>query len=156
MAESIGRPFDSYRTAITDPDHFFGRGEFIARMRQSPFEVRVLLGGRRLGKTSLLRAVEWRLLDHSSELLQQRSRDFSRWWHAEQGDGLVEIEQRIYAELIVQREGTAESLAAIASLPPGKVVDALQLLAGTGVIRQLDDERYEIGPRLFKEWILQQ
>ena len=91
-----------------------------------------------------------------SELLLQRSRDFSRWWHADQGDGPVEIEQRIYAELIAQREGTAESLAAIAGLPPGKVADALQLLAGTGVIRQLDDERYEIGARLFKEWVLQQ
>ena len=31
-------------------------------MRQTPFEVRFLLGGRRVGKTSTLRAVEWSLL----------------------------------------------------------------------------------------------
>jgi hypothetical protein len=57
------RPFDNYRTAITDPPQFFGRDEWLGEMRRAPFWVRVLLGGRRLGKTSALRAVEWSLLD---------------------------------------------------------------------------------------------
>jgi hypothetical protein len=398
MADSVERPFDSFRTAITDPDHFFGRSELLTQIRQSPFEVRVLLGGRRLGKTSVLRAVEWSLLDDSpgkpcrafpvflslqveqpknldnfryilvarlreamerwqqvpgaalremyrqflrqisggeaslgffkikvtnpdyerqlvhddfrqmlldtikelqewgrqrfegvcfildesdfiarqdwadgawsyfrglkdtdtalkpffglllsgyrdlkdyqqragsplfniakvewltsftdvemrqlvehrcrheqvsladeelialgewagthpyllqqllnaffdnhrqqtprtlknlmTESLQHRARDFSRWWHASQGaDGLVEAEQTVYRELIVQRECTAETLAMSTNLPVGKVADALQLLAGTGVIRQSDEEHFEIGSRLFKEWVLQQ
>jgi hypothetical protein len=56
------RPFDNYRTAITDPPQFFGRDEWLGEMRRAPFWVRVLLGGR-LGKTSALRAVEWSLLD---------------------------------------------------------------------------------------------
>jgi len=57
------RPFDNYRTAITDPPQFFGRDEWLGEMRRAPFWVRVLLGGRRLGKTSALRAVEWSLPD---------------------------------------------------------------------------------------------
>lgn len=35
-------------------------------MLKSPFQVRILLGGRRLGKTSALRAVEWNLLNPTS------------------------------------------------------------------------------------------
>ena len=57
------RPFDNYRVAITEPSYFFGRSELINTMLKSPFQVRILLGGRRLGKTSALRAVEWNLLN---------------------------------------------------------------------------------------------
>ncbi|MBE9087775.1 MULTISPECIES: hypothetical protein [unclassified Tolypothrix] len=60
------RPFDNYRVAITDPSHFFGRSDLINTMLKSPFQVRILLGGRRLGKTSALRAVEWNLLNPTS------------------------------------------------------------------------------------------
>src|SRR5262249_21394501 len=52
-----------FRLAITDPSYFFGRDAFLQAMRQTPFEVRFLLGGRRVGKTSTLRAVEWSLLE---------------------------------------------------------------------------------------------
>jgi hypothetical protein len=58
----IERPSDQYRTAITDPDDFVGRAALLEQFRRSPRLFRVLLGGRRIGKTSLLRAVEWRLL----------------------------------------------------------------------------------------------
>jgi AAA+ ATPase superfamily predicted ATPase len=58
----VERPFDDFRTAITDPPYFFGRKELLQSMWQSPFRVRILLGGRRLGKTSALRAIEWGLL----------------------------------------------------------------------------------------------
>jgi hypothetical protein len=37
-------------------------GPIIRMIRQSPFEVRFLLGGRRIGKISTWRAVEWSLL----------------------------------------------------------------------------------------------
>ncbi|OUL20173.1 hypothetical protein BV378_30740 [Nostoc sp. RF31YmG] len=60
------RPFDNYRVAITDPSHFFGRSDLINTILKSPFQVRILLGGRRLGKTSALRAVEWNLLNPRS------------------------------------------------------------------------------------------
>lgn len=61
------RPFDNFRTTITDPPYFFGRNNFISEVCQSPFQVRVLLGGRRIGKTSTLRAIEWNLLDPHSK-----------------------------------------------------------------------------------------
>lgn len=60
------RPFDNFKTAIDDPDYFFGHGTLINSVQQSPFLVRVLLGGRRIGKTSTLRAIEWNLLDLNS------------------------------------------------------------------------------------------
>lgn len=61
------RPFDNFKTAITDPSYFVGRSQLIEIVRKSPFRVRVLLGGRRIGKTSTLRALEWNLLDPSSD-----------------------------------------------------------------------------------------
>ena len=57
MAGPVGkRPFDDFRVAITDARYFFGWDAFLRTMRQAPFEVRFLLGGRRVGKTSTLRA----------------------------------------------------------------------------------------------------
>lgn len=38
----------------------------------------------------------------------------------------------------------------------GEVEDALEVLAGTGVIQQLDDENYAIGARLFEQWVAQE
>lgn len=67
----IERPFDNYRVAITEPSYFFGRTELIHSMLQSPFQVRILLGGRRLGKTSALRAVEWNLLNPNNNYLRR-------------------------------------------------------------------------------------
>jgi hypothetical protein len=56
------RPFDSYSTSITDPTQFFGRSDWLEKAGANPFNVWVLLGGRRLGKTSALRALEYRLM----------------------------------------------------------------------------------------------
>ncbi|OKH30226.1 hypothetical protein NIES2119_31325 [[Phormidium ambiguum] IAM M-71] len=70
MADSVApRPFDNFRVAITDPLYFFGRNELLAAIERSPFQVRILLGGRRIGKTSFLRAVEWTLLNLSTSKL---------------------------------------------------------------------------------------
>ena len=67
MTDSLEeRPFDGFKTAITDPVHFFGRRDLIQNIQRSPFRVRILLGGRRIGKTSTLRAIEWSLLDANS------------------------------------------------------------------------------------------
>ncbi|MCC2692809.1 ATP-binding protein [Nodularia sp. LEGE 04288] len=67
MANSLDkkRPFDNFRVAITDPAYFFGQRKLVELVKRSPFEVRILLGGRRIGKTSILRAVEWNLLNFS-------------------------------------------------------------------------------------------
>ena len=64
MADSLReRPFDNFRVAITDPAFFLGCSNLLRFLRRTPFQVYVLLGGRRLGKTSTLRAIEWSLLD---------------------------------------------------------------------------------------------
>jgi AAA+ ATPase superfamily predicted ATPase len=57
------RPFDNYRTAIDDPEFFFGRTTLLKYFRQNPGWVHVLLGGQRIGKTSTLRAIEWSMLE---------------------------------------------------------------------------------------------
>ena len=57
------RPFDNYRTAIDDPEFFFGRTSLLKYFRQKPGWVHVLLGGQRIGKTSTLRAIEWSMLE---------------------------------------------------------------------------------------------
>ncbi len=47
------RPSDNFKTAITDPFYFAGRKDFINKITSSPFKVRIILGGRRSGKTVL-------------------------------------------------------------------------------------------------------
>lgn len=65
------RPFQNYRAAVTDPDYFYGHSDLLRDLANSPMEIRILLGGRRLGKTSLLHAIEWTLLSPSSSSLNQ-------------------------------------------------------------------------------------
>jgi len=60
---TMSRPFDNYRTAIDDPEFFFGRTALLKYFRQNPGWVHVLLGGQRIGKTSTLRAIEWSMLE---------------------------------------------------------------------------------------------
>jgi hypothetical protein len=57
------RPFDNFRTAITDPEHFVGRSELLGSVLGNSRHIHILLGGRRIGKTSALRAIEWHMLD---------------------------------------------------------------------------------------------
>jgi len=59
------RPFDNFRLAIADPRYFFGREKILSAVKRSPFQVRILLGGRRMSKTSTLNAVSWTLLNAS-------------------------------------------------------------------------------------------
>lgn len=56
-------PFGDFKLGISNLDYFFGRKDIISEVLHSPFKVRVLLGGRHLGKTSVLNAIRWRLLD---------------------------------------------------------------------------------------------
>ncbi|MDJ0704881.1 MAG: hypothetical protein QNJ46_16485 [Leptolyngbyaceae cyanobacterium MO_188.B28] len=88
---------------------------------------------------------------------QHRRRDFSAWWDEEQRSyGFGELEQSIYLALARKRQGIAETLTKQVNLSIGQVEDALEVLAGTGVIRQLDDENYAIGARLFEQWVAQE
>ena len=71
MTSAVERPFDNFRHAITDPEHFFGRGNILREILHQPLGVRILLGGRRLGKTSLLHALEWSMLNCDSHRLRR-------------------------------------------------------------------------------------
>lgn len=62
----------------------------------------------------------------------------------------------MYLALVEQRQGTAETLAPQVQLSLGEVEDTLEVLAGTGVIRQLDIERYAVGAKLFETWVSQE
>ena len=62
MAATV-RP--DFRLPITESRYFFGRSDLLSAVQRSPFQVRILLGGRRLGKTSTLYAIRDRLLNAS-------------------------------------------------------------------------------------------
>ncbi len=90
-------------------------------------------------------------------LLQHHDNDFSAWWNAEEYSGCFgETERKVYYALVQNRKGNSKTLSQSTSLSRIKVTDALEVIAGTGVIQQLDDEYYEIGSRLFEEWVTQQ
>ncbi|MEH2103461.1 MAG: ATP-binding protein [Nostoc sp.] len=91
------------------------------------------------------------------KLLQHHDKDFSAWWNAEHLSGCFgEDERKIYSALIKNRKATPKDLAQYTGFSRAKVIDALEVIAGTGVIRQLDDDSYTLGSRLFEEWVTQQ
>lgn len=62
-ARKVIRPFDNFRVAIIDPSYFFGRSDLLSAIQKSPFEVRVILGGSRMGKTTVLNGIRLNFLD---------------------------------------------------------------------------------------------
>lgn len=65
MAVDVDKP--NLRIAIVDPYYFSGRKALVEEIRKKANEVWILLGGSRIGKTSLLNALEWNLLDTNSQ-----------------------------------------------------------------------------------------
>ncbi|GAB1543891.1 hypothetical protein NUACC21_65670 [Scytonema sp. NUACC21] len=93
----------------------------------------------------------------ADRLVQHHDKDFSAWWNAEHLSGCFgETERKVYCALIQNRKGTFKSLAQLTGFNRSQVADALEVIAGTGVIRPLDDEGYTLGSRLFEEWVKQQ
>jgi hypothetical protein len=90
-------------------------------------------------------------------LLTQHDHNFSAWWNASgQTDGFNEADRRVYRALAERRTASIVDLSKHVGVSPLQVHRSLTVLAGTGVIRQLDEERYGIGSRLFEEWVIQQ
>jgi hypothetical protein len=88
---------------------------------------------------------------------KQHDRDFLALWDGKKKSyGFSEKEQAVYLALAEQKQGTVETLALKVQLALGEVDDALEVLAGTGVIRQLDDEQYAVGAKLFEKWVAQE
>jgi hypothetical protein len=90
-------------------------------------------------------------------LIRQHDKDFSALWDGtKRSYGFGEKEQAVYLALVNQRQGTAEALKQEVQLALGEVEDALEVLAGTGVIRQLDEDQYAVGAKLFEQWVAQE
>ena len=91
------------------------------------------------------------------QLLQKYDHEFSRWWNKDNtnSNGFGVGERQVYRRLITDKEGTFESLSEASNLPPLRVLDSLQVLAGTGVIRCTDNQTYTIGSELFEKWVVE-
>lgn len=95
--------------------------------------------------------------DLAPNLLKEFDSDFSKWWDEEKASyGFSEIEQKVYLAFIEMQKGSIESLSLHTSLSQGEVADALDILLGTGVILQLDDENYKIDSKLFEKWVIRE
>ncbi len=93
----------------------------------------------------------------TSQLMRQHREEFSKWWNLDQkSNGFDSKERYVYKGLVSLREGNIASVALETSLSFSDVEDALDVLAGTGLIRQIEGDRYCITTRLFEEWVLKQ
>lgn len=89
--------------------------------------------------------------------IRQCDRDFSAWWSADHASyGFSQMEQTVYLALAQQQAGSVASLAKLTELSLGNVADVLEVLVGTGVVLQVEDDRYQIGARLFQQWVTQE
>lgn len=90
------------------------------------------------------------------QLLHKHNHDFSKWWNLDGSnpDGFSIVDRKVYLELTSSGEGTFETLSKSSGLPPLRVLDSLQVLAGTGVIRCLNDLTYSISSQLFEKWVI--
>ena len=89
-----------------------------------------------------------------NKLLQHHDKDFSSWWNAEHLSGCFsEDERKIYSALVPKSQATPQDLANYTNFSRVKTSEALEVIAGTGVIRSSDDEYYILGSCLFKKWV---
>ncbi|WP_017319031.1 helix-turn-helix domain-containing protein [Mastigocladopsis repens] len=89
-----------------------------------------------------------------NKLIQHHDKDFSSWWNEEKHSGCFgETERTVYQALVENGKGSSKTLAQCTGFSRGTVTDALEVIAGTGVIQLLDDECYTVGSRLFEEWL---
>ena len=76
-------------------------------------------------------------------MLGQHDHNFSAWWNVSgETDGFSEADRRLYRALAERREASLAELAKHAGVSALQAHRSLTVLAGTGVILQLDEERY--------------
>ncbi len=98
------------------------------------------------------------------DIIEYHDYDFSRWWNLihntdenQKYGGLNNEDRTVYLKLIESRKETDRNLARMVDLSRLKVSDALEVLLGIGVIRHTKNAReYQVGTRLFEEWIARQ
>jgi hypothetical protein len=176
------RDLKEYQQRVGSPLLNIAEIEWLAPLRDE--EARILIGDRAeqeqfsITEERIISIIEWSgchpyliqqtlniIFDYTTDtctnlinkLIQHHDKDFSSWWNEEQHSGCFgETERTVYQTLVENQKGTPQTLAQCTGLSRGIVTDALEVIAGTGVIRLLDDEYYTVGSRLFEEWVTQQ
>ena len=92
--------------------------------------------------------------DFIKSFMEEKSLDeISAWWNKEKHYyGLDKREKIVYQAFLEANQATAEILAATVNLSLNDIECALCVLAGNGIIQQLDYETYKIGSKLFVRW----
>jgi hypothetical protein len=83
---------------------------------------------------------------------------FSSWWNMEgKSDGFGNDERSVYKTFIKKRECTVKEIATSANISEARAENALDVLAGTGVIHEVEEKwAYKIGCLLFEKWVVKQ
>jgi hypothetical protein len=104
-----------------------------------------VIDARRTGELSQEALVRRALLEHNQV--------FRDWWNSDgKADGLTERERTVYG--LIPEEGNV-SLDDLLSRLDAKLMpllETMQILCGSGLIREVENERYEMGSRLFRRW----
>lgn len=89
-----------------------------------------------------------------NHLIRNNKHHFEGWWNKDRNtDGFGEAERSVYKTLVENKKESIEKLSNLVNLSQNDVIDALEVLAGTGVIRQLDEQYYIVGAQLFEKWV---
>jgi hypothetical protein len=96
--------------------------------------------------------------DLSQEVLVRRflleqTQVFRDWWNADgKTDGLTERERTVYASLPENGRVSLDDLLSRQDAKLMPLLETLQILCGSGLVREAERERYEISSRLFRKW----
>ena len=84
-------------------------------------------------------------------VIRQQQDILSSWWNS-----FSETEQQVYKILSEEEKTSISLLQEQLNLSENAIIDAVEVLKGTGVIYQLNTvQEYEIGAKLFQQWVMQ-
>ena len=82
---------------------------------------------------------------------------FYRWWNSDnKSDGFGDEERCVYKTFMENPKRSLKEIENIMDLTHNTIVSALEVLTGTGVLRQLGGKHYEINSLLFEAWVRQE
>jgi len=86
-------------------------------------------------------------------LLLEHNQVFRDWWNLEgKTDGLTERERTVYEQIPEEGTVSLDNLLARLDAKLMPLMETLQILCGSGLIRGTGREQYEISSRLFRKW----
>ena len=85
--------------------------------------------------------------------LLEQNQIFRDWWNLDgKTDGLTERERTVYQNIPDEDSVSLDALLKKLDAKLMPLMETLQLLCGSGLIRQAKPEKYEISSRLFRKW----